>query len=130
MWNDVKTGKSLDPIEDESIDEFMTRRFSASFAANLVDPMISGIYAGDTSKLSIQSVFPMLKRLELQHGSILRGAIQEAFKHPPAKPNEPDSPFVKGARKVASVSFKRGMSTFPEALADGIKVNLCCEYNC
>lgn len=61
--------------DDESVYSFFSRRFSVAMTENLVDAMISGIYAGDTRQLSVRSVFPDLWRLEREHGSVLRGAV-------------------------------------------------------
>lgn len=59
----------------ESIEEFVSRRFGAELYARMVEPMMSGIYAGDGSQLSIEATFPLLPRWERQHGSVTRGAL-------------------------------------------------------
>lgn len=59
--------------EDESIWDFVVRRFNQKTAERLFDPLIVGIYAGDMKKLSIKSCFPELKRYEEQYGSLTRG---------------------------------------------------------
>ena len=58
---------------------FFSRRFSQRIADALIDPMISGVYAGDPTQLSVKSVFPLLVRLEQEHGSVLLGTIAEAM---------------------------------------------------
>jgi len=45
-----------------SIYDYISQRFSASIAESLVDPFISGIYAGDIKRLHMASAFPKLKR--------------------------------------------------------------------
>jgi protoporphyrinogen/coproporphyrinogen III oxidase len=47
---------------DRSIYDYVSRRFSARIAENLVAPFISGIYAGDIRRLHMASAFPKLKR--------------------------------------------------------------------
>ena len=36
---------------------------------------MSGIYAGDGDKLSLQATLPYMKDLELKHGGLVKGAI-------------------------------------------------------
>jgi oxygen-dependent protoporphyrinogen oxidase len=39
----------------------------------LVEPLLTGIYAGDGARLSLAATFPQLRALEREHGSLLRG---------------------------------------------------------
>jgi oxygen-dependent protoporphyrinogen oxidase len=43
---------------------------------NLIEPLMSGIYAGDGDQLSLASTFPYLRDLELKYGSLARGALK------------------------------------------------------
>ncbi|HZJ24615.1 MAG TPA: protoporphyrinogen oxidase, partial [Anaerolineales bacterium] len=43
---------------------------------NLIEPLMSGIYAGDGDALSLASTFPYLRDLEIKYGSLTRGALQ------------------------------------------------------
>ncbi len=61
---------------EESVDAFVRRRFGAAFADKVMDPMIGGIFMGDSRELAVESVFPKLVALERQHGSVIRGAIR------------------------------------------------------
>jgi len=47
---------------DISIYDYVSQRFSPNIAQVLVDPFISGIYAGDIKRLHMASAFPKLKR--------------------------------------------------------------------
>lgn len=58
---------------DESIAAFVTRRLGREAYERLVEPLASGIFAGDGEQLSLAATFPGLRRLELEHGSLLRG---------------------------------------------------------
>jgi oxygen-dependent protoporphyrinogen oxidase len=58
---------------DESVADFVSRRLGAEAWANLVEPLVTGIYGGDGAQLSLQATFPQLRALELEHGSVLRG---------------------------------------------------------
>lgn len=58
---------------DESVADFVSRRLGPEAWANLVEPLVTGIYGGDGAQLSLQATFPQLRALELEHGSVLRG---------------------------------------------------------
>lgn len=62
-------------LEDETIESFVTRRVGREFFEKLLDPMVTGIYAGDPSKLSIRSCFPKVYELERQYGGLIKGFI-------------------------------------------------------
>lgn len=60
---------------DETLGAFVTRRLGRAAYENLIEPLMSGIYAGDGDKLSLQSTFPYLRDLELKHGGLVKGAL-------------------------------------------------------
>ena len=62
---------------DESVGSFVRRRMGRQAFENMAEPLLSGIYAGDASKLSLNSTFPRLRDVEREHGSIIRGAIAQ-----------------------------------------------------
>jgi protoporphyrinogen/coproporphyrinogen III oxidase len=59
--------------EDESVSEFMTRRFGREAFEILIEPLLAGIYAGDAARLSLKATFPRLRELEQSRGSVLAG---------------------------------------------------------
>jgi oxygen-dependent protoporphyrinogen oxidase len=61
---------------DESLGAFVSRRLGREAYENLIEPLMSGIYAGDGDALSLAATFPYLRDLELKHGSLARGALQ------------------------------------------------------
>ncbi|MCL4861997.1 MAG: protoporphyrinogen oxidase [Caldilineaceae bacterium] len=98
---------SLPPVPakgDESVAHFVTRRLGREVYEQLVEPLMSGIYAGDGEQLSLAATFPQLRQLELKHGSLLKGlsASQPAGSIQAAYP-----PFV---------SLPGGMATLVEAI--------------
>ena len=65
------------PLEgDESLGRFVSRRLGREAYENLIEPLMSGIYAGDGDQLSLASTFPYLRELELKYGSLARGALK------------------------------------------------------
>lgn len=63
------------PNGDESLGEFVSRRLGRSAYERLIEPLMSGIYAGDGDLLSLQSTFPYLRELEAKHGGLVKGAL-------------------------------------------------------
>jgi protoporphyrinogen/coproporphyrinogen III oxidase len=61
---------------DESLGQFISRRLGREAYENLIEPLMSGIYAGDGDQLSLQSTFPYLHDLERKYGSLARGALK------------------------------------------------------
>lgn len=64
----------LPPDGDESLGAFISRRLGRAAYENLIEPLMSGIYAGDGDRLSLLATFPQLRSLEQQHGGLIRGA--------------------------------------------------------
>jgi oxygen-dependent protoporphyrinogen oxidase len=100
-------GKSSPPESDESIADFVRRKFSAEMLDRLVGPFVSGVYAGDPEKLSLRSAFPMLYDAEKSKGSIVRGMLSKAQKQKPGQPRH----------RPTLLSFYEGTQTFTNALA-------------
>jgi len=62
--------------EDETLAEFAKRRLGKEAFEKLIDPMASGIYAGDPEKMSLKSCFPRIYDLEQKYGSLIRAMIK------------------------------------------------------
>lgn len=97
------------PSEEESVANFVRRKFGHEILEYLVAPFVSGVYAGDPERLSLKAAFPTLDEWERQYGSVLRGAVK----------SRPE----KGERKQPPplCSFRRGMGTLTSALADTLR---------
>ncbi len=61
--------------EDETLESFAVRRVGREFFEKLLDPMASGVYAGDPSKMSIKSCFGKVYDLEQKYGGLIRGFL-------------------------------------------------------
>lgn len=60
---------------DESVAAFFSRRLGEEVVEGLVDPFVSGIYAGDVVRLSARFCFPKLWGWEREAGSLVRGML-------------------------------------------------------
>ena len=61
--------------EDETVYEFARRRVGRECAERLVDAFITGVYAGDPTRLSAKSTIPRLVKLEAEHGSLTKALM-------------------------------------------------------
>lgn len=88
---------------DESIASFVRRRGGSQVLESFVEPFVGGIFAGDTTNLSMQSVFPAAVQLERTHGSVVQGALKQMRA---AKP-----------RSRITVGFRGGNDALPKVIA-------------
>jgi oxygen-dependent protoporphyrinogen oxidase len=98
---------------EESVHDFFSRRLGLEAAERLVAPFVSGIYAGDENRLSVQAAFPMLAELENDSGSLFRGGIVKAK----AAKREKQNAQTEKPKTKRSVSFRKGLSQLTETLA-------------
>ncbi|MEM7232793.1 MAG: protoporphyrinogen oxidase [Planctomycetota bacterium] len=59
--------------EEDSVASFGRRLIGEEATLRFLDPMVSGIYAGDIERLSLPSAFPRIAQLERDHGSLIKG---------------------------------------------------------
>ncbi len=112
-------GKSEDGY-NQSIAQFVERRLGREFLDNAIDPFVSGVFAGDPTKLSVKSAFPKLYRLEEVYGGLIKGMIKGAKER---KQRNEDS-----KQNAKMFSFRNGMQSFPKAIAKNLKGNIF--YDC
>ena len=62
--------------EDETLASFAKRRLGKEAYEKLIDPMASGIYAGDPEKMSLKSCFLKVYNLEQKYGSLIKGMLK------------------------------------------------------
>jgi protoporphyrinogen/coproporphyrinogen III oxidase len=60
---------------DESIEQFVTRRLGREMYERLVEPLLSGISAGNGARLSMEAMFPQLRNYEREYGGLIRGML-------------------------------------------------------
>jgi oxygen-dependent protoporphyrinogen oxidase len=60
---------------DESLGDFARRRLGPEALEKLIDPMVTGIFAGDPDKMSLRACFPLIHDLEEKYGGLVRGML-------------------------------------------------------
>jgi oxygen-dependent protoporphyrinogen oxidase len=112
------------PGEDESVHDFFTRRLGPEVAERLVDPFVSGVYAGDPSRLSMQAVFPELKAGVDASGSLLRWGLARMRGSSAAAGTDAESDEApagdSGSRPAELFSFPDGLERWPRAMAGAL----------
>jgi len=99
---------------DESLGMFVSRRLGREAYENLIEPLMSGIYAGDGDQLSLTSTFPYLRDLEIKYGSLARGAIQMR--------KQSNGKSVQGSRS-AFLTPTTGLAEIVEAIISFLETN-------
>jgi protoporphyrinogen/coproporphyrinogen III oxidase len=104
--------RSHPPAEEESVANFVRRKFGNEILEYLVAPFVSGVYAGDPEHLSLKAAFPSLAEWERDFGSVVRGAIK----------SRPQGGSKASRRSVCS--FRGGVAALPRGLAAKLGNNL------
>ena len=97
---------------EESIGQFVVRRFNREFLDHAIDALVAGIYAGDPLQLSLPHAFPKLKALEDNYGSMIKGQILGA------RDRKRSGEVAKD--RAAKFSFDEGLQVLPDTLAAGL----------
>jgi oxygen-dependent protoporphyrinogen oxidase len=98
--------------QEETVAQFVRRRLGPEFLERAVEPLVSGILAGDPDDLSLAAAFPRLAAMESLDGSLFRGALRALFRR------------RQGAARAraTTMSFRNGMQTLTDALAAALQL--------
>jgi len=108
---------------DESVASFVKRHYGEAMVENIADPLLAGVYGGDSAALSVRSVLPRFWEMERRHGSLTRatlGAMRQRRKASSNHNNGPDSAGTGNAppRKLPLfMTLKGGLQQMTEKLA-------------
>lgn len=106
--------------EDESLAGFISRRLGRAAYDNLIGPLLSGIYAGDGDRLSLQSTFPILREMELEYGGIIKGALALKLKRAVKARKRANSSKAPKSHSIFE-THKHGLSIIVNALVDSLE---------
>jgi len=117
-------------LPDESIAALVERHFGREAVDRLADPLLSGIFGGDSAQLSARTVLPRLVEMEEEYGSLTRGMLaahrmmrarmKDAAKRTarPAKASRPANVTgVVPARRSIFTAMRGGMNQLVDAVA-------------
>ncbi|MFN4174153.1 MAG: protoporphyrinogen/coproporphyrinogen oxidase [Parachlamydiaceae bacterium] len=102
-----------------TIYDYFSYRFGTRFAKQIVDPALSGIYAGDIRKLSLKGCFPDIEAIARSNRSLIFGLLkkEKSFKDPKWS-------------KYPLLSFKEGMETLTRHLSKRFTIHYEIERPC
>ncbi|WP_091506260.1 protoporphyrinogen oxidase [Flexibacter flexilis] len=92
-------GNKTKAAPNETLAEFVARRFGDEAVDYALQPFVNGVYAGDCRQLLTDKTFPILLEYEEKYGSVLKGFAKNA-----------------GAGRRKSMNFRNGMQTLTDAL--------------
>jgi len=108
--------------QDESVAEMTRRHFGQETVDRLVSPLLSGVYGGDASQLSVRAVLPRMVTMEKEHRSLTRAMLAARRKARLSRPS-PGAPGLASETRVQRSLFttlRGGM----KLMVDGIATQL------
>lgn len=105
--------------KDTSLAEFAQRRLGREALQRLLDPMVSGIFAGDPYRMSLRASFPRIAQLEEQYGGLTKAMLSIAAERRRAKKSGEEKGISSGPSGPGGVltSFRKGISQLTDRLA-------------
>jgi oxygen-dependent protoporphyrinogen oxidase len=61
--------------QDETVAAMVERHYGSEMVDRLADPLLSGVYGGEASQLSVRAVLPRFAEMEAKHGSLGRAML-------------------------------------------------------
>lgn len=111
---DLVIPKRTDPA-DESLGHFLTRRLGREVLEQIAEPLLAGIYAGNTYNLSLKATFPQFHSIEQKHRSLILGMIKNR-----KAGGEESRTLPEAARNTTFLTFKEGLETIVHGLLDAL----------
>ncbi|MBD3110222.1 protoporphyrinogen oxidase [Bacillus sp. AGMB 02131] len=99
--------------QDQPLGAFFRRRLGDEVVENLIEPLLSGIYAGDIDQMSLMSTFPEFYRVEQKYGSLVLGMKKASSVNPKSKS-------TKQTKKGMFLTLKIGLESLIDKLEDAL----------
>jgi protoporphyrinogen/coproporphyrinogen III oxidase len=132
----VMSGSNKATLIDESLSDFVLRRFGREALDRLIQPLVGGIYTADPERLSLAATMPRFLEMERDHGSLIRASLDkkngkqrsETTSESTNKLEPSDS--SSGARYGLFAGLKGGMADLVSALAAKVESDCLVRLNC
>lgn len=106
------------PSGDVSVADFVRRHFGSELLDNIADPLLAGVYGGDSASLSARSVLSRFWQMEQKYGSLTRGVLKaRGQRRADAKKNSRGTP---APLPPLFTTLKGGLGQLTEALAKNL----------
>ena len=96
---------------DETVASFVERHYGPEVVDRLADPLLSGVYGGEASQLSVRAVLPRFAEMEAKYGSLGRAML--AARSAMARTKGPSRPLF--------TSLKQGMQQLVDSLVASLE---------
>jgi protoporphyrinogen/coproporphyrinogen III oxidase len=108
--------------EDEALGAFLQRRLGKEVLEHIVEPLLAGIYAGDTQALSLKATFPQFGNLEQKYGSLILGMIRnkQLQKKATSKAVSVQTSLPAVAKNAMFLTYKQGLTSLITALSESL----------
>lgn len=131
--HDLRHSYKGQPLSDDSIYNFIERRFGTDIAKYLISSMICGICAGDAKEISVKFLLKEFFEHEQKYGSVMKGVYQKTIQNW-SKKNTNENAEVKALQECDLVkrslterwsvySMEDGLEKLPQTLTQHLKRN-------
>ncbi len=122
MALDLLLPRRADSESEESLAQFVRRRFGDEALVRMAQPMVGGIYTADPEQLSLRATMPRFLEMERAHRSLIL-AMWRKGRRQRREGAHIDGRGASGARYGLFLSFDRGMQVLTDALAARLPTN-------
>ncbi|MBU9713990.1 protoporphyrinogen oxidase [Evansella tamaricis] len=106
--------------DDVSLGHFFRERLGNEVVENLIDPLLSGIYAGNIDRISLQATFPQFQQIEENYRSLIIGMKSSIARQQGNQPSKPKG--MQGEKKTPGGMFlsikNGGLGSLVDAVED------------
>jgi len=110
--------------KEETIQDWIRRTLGDEVFFRIIDPFVSGVYAGDPTTLSMKAALPKIARIEQysydidwnKFGALFYGGLARQVELTKERKADPPEPQWVDFEYGNPGSFKRGLSTLPNAI--------------
>lgn len=95
---------------EETLQSFGYRRVGKEMTDSFLDPMVAGVFASTPEKISVNAAFPLVVKLEKEHGGLFRGMLAKKKKS--------------GGPGGVLMSFSGGVSHFVQRLSKAKTIDI------
>ncbi|MBB5173224.1 protoporphyrinogen oxidase [Texcoconibacillus texcoconensis] len=110
---DLFLPRTMKDGRDQSLGTFFRKRLGNEVVDRLIEPLLSGIYAGNIDNMSLQSTFPNFQSLEDKYRSLILG-----MKSSMNRGGQTSKAKGTGQKQGMFFSFTGGLQSFADAIAD------------
>lgn len=130
LLHDMKHSYASEQLADDTMYNFVHRRFGKEIADYLISAMICGICAGDAKEISVKFLLKDLFEFEQQHSSVMNGIFKKTIERLSKRSNA-DEKLTENCELIqrslserwSVYSMNNGLEELPKSLSNHLKSN-------